>query len=107
MHERTAAGLLPNLLTQAHGRPLASATGAIAFGEGFVAVDAPEASFVQHQFDLMSPQGHIAFAPWAHIMLFDAHRPTMRTRSTLIRSYHFDSDLSVGLHLLLEDAQIF
>ena len=105
MHEGTAAGQLPNLLAQADRRALASATGAIAFGEGFVATQAPEASFVEHQLDPMVSQRHIAFDPFAHIMLFDTHAAAMRTTRSLIGSHHFDPDPSISLHLLLEDAQ--
>src|SRR5260370_12178568 len=105
MHERTTTRRLPNLLTQSDRRPLASATRAIAFGEGFVAAQAPEASFVEHQLDPMSSQRHIAFDPRAHIVLFDAHRPTIPTLLSLIGSNHFDLDPSIGLHLLCEDAQ--
>jgi hypothetical protein len=53
MHERTTARELPNLLAQPHGRPLAAATSAIAFGKGFVATQAPKSSFVQDQFNAM------------------------------------------------------
>jgi hypothetical protein len=105
MHDGTAASLLTNLLAQSDRRPLASATRLIAFGKGFVAAHAPEPSFVQHQLDPMSPQRHIAFDPFAHIVLFDAHRTTMRTRGSLIGCDHFNPNPSVGLHLLLEDAQ--
>src|SRR5947208_5430277 len=107
MHNGTATRLLTNLLAQSHCRPLPSATHAIAFSEGFVAAQAPEPPFVEHQLDPMSSQWHITFDPGAHIVLFDAHCPTMRTQSSLIGSNHFDPDPSIGLHLLLEDAQSF
>jgi len=107
MHNGTTASLLPNLLAQSHRRAFASATGTIAFGEGFVAAQAPKPSFVQDQFDAMSPQWHIAFDPLAYIMLFDADAATMGTTRSLIGSDHFDSDPSIGLHLLFEDAQSF
>src|SRR5260221_11800019 len=97
MHERTTTSRLPNLLTQSDRRPLASATRAIAFGEGSMAAQAPEASFVEHQLDPMSSQRHIAFDPGAHIMLFDAHPPTMGARSSLIGSNHFDPISSTRL----------
>ncbi len=54
MHNGTAAGLLANLLAQAHRRAFVAATGAIAFSEGFVAAQTPEAAFVEHQFDPMA-----------------------------------------------------
>jgi hypothetical protein len=107
MHDGTAASLLTNLLAQSDRRPLASATRLIAFGKGFVASDAPEPSFVQHQLDPLSPPWHIAFDPLAHIMLFDAHRTTMRALSSLRGSHHFDPHPSICLHLLLEDTQAF
>jgi hypothetical protein len=68
-------------------------------------VQAPEAPFVEHELDAMAPQWDIAFDPGAHIMLFDAHRPTMGTGSSLIGSHHFHANPSVGLYLLSEDAQ--
>ena len=107
MHEGTRACLLANLLAQSQRRPLASATCAIAFSEGFVATDAPESAFVEHQLDAMSPQRHIAFDAGAHVMLFDADRPTMRTCGSLRGSHHFNANPSIWLHLLLEDAQSF
>src|SRR5258708_39880281 len=105
MGDRTRAGLLSNFLTQPHRCPLPSATGSLAFGESFVTAQAPESSFVQHQFDAMPPYRHLAFASLAHIVLFDADATTMRATRPLIGSDHFDPDPSVGLHLLLEDAQ--
>src|SRR5690349_3789154 len=107
MHDGTTTGKLADLLTQPHGGALASATGAIAFGEGFVAVQAPKAPFVEHQLDPMASQRHIAFAPGTSIVLFHAGDPTMRTTRSLRDSHHFDANRSIGLHLLLEDAQSF
>jgi hypothetical protein len=105
MHNGTTARLLANLLAPSHRRPFASATGAIAFSEGFMATQAPEPSFVEHQLDPMAAQRHIAFDPGTHIVLLHAGDPTMGTRSSLIGSSHFDSKRSIGLHLLLEDTQ--
>jgi hypothetical protein len=102
MRDGTGAGLLADLLAQSYRRALASATGAITFGAGFVAADAPEPSFVEHHFNAMPPQRHIAFASLAHIVLLDADHPTMGTGCPLIGSNHLNTDLSIGLHLLLE-----
>jgi len=73
LHDGMRARLLADLLLQPQRRPSTSATGGIAFGEGFVAVQAPEAPFVEHEFNAMASQRHISFDPEAHIMLFDAH----------------------------------
>lgn len=106
-HMRDGAGtrLLADLVAQSHGGSPPSATRTIAFGEGFAAAQAPEAPFVQHQLDHMPAQRHIAFAAWTHVMLFDAHRCTMRALLSLLRGDHLDPQLAIHLPLLLENTQ--
>src|SRR6266568_4929103 len=105
MRDGASPRLLADLFAQAHRCSLASATCTVAFGERFAASHAPEAPFVQHQLDHMPAQRHIAFAARTHIMLFDAHRSTMRALLPFLRGDHLDPELPIRLHLLPADTQ--
>ncbi len=105
MGDGTTDGLLPNRFAQAHSGPFASAADTIAFREGFVAPEAPEAPFMQHQLDWMATQGYIAFATLAHIMLLDTDALTMGATRSVSGCDHFHPNAAIGLHDLVENAQ--
>jgi hypothetical protein len=105
MGDGTATGLLNDLLAQSYGGAFASPTSGITFGERFVAVQTPEAPFIEHQLDQMAAQGHIAFATGTHIMLFDTHRPTVWAALSCFGGDHLDAELSIRLPFLPHQTQ--
>jgi hypothetical protein len=106
MGEGTSSGLLANGFAQAHRGSPPFAPGAIAFGKSLATPEAPEATFVQHQFDPMASQRHIPFASQAHIVLFDTDGLAMRTLGPIGGGDHFDSHGAIPLDFLLENAQV-